>query len=675
MDDTKNKNTPKVGTCLGPLIDEVDNVQSYGSPDCYARIIRYKRRDTRDMVTVDGNPRPEPKVLDISNSTALKGRAMLYGANKADREWADSHVFDIASDIISCTISKTKSSPVGRFDLMLSSADINYHHVLHPGDYIAIFMKRNRTNPMVKNDKAGNEKIFNNDKNSGLKTVGIITDVRRIFRTLPNGRKVLRYRVSGSDLGHLFEMEIYYNQATSSQLETGIGNLMFNQLMMPNKNQSSVGVTTQALALSELPASPDQLVRGLLKFFLGEEIGKASFIKPIAGNDNLEIPNKILFMPRGVDKIFYPQDRVKISLPLPGDRLGRRAEHIIPANKNVKFDSTVRPADFTFMDVLRLRFGVEGYKSDNYNPQDPSPALSGTKLLMVDSGTDQPLWSMLSSYANLIVNEMLFDFKLHTDGDGIARIYPTFTLRQIPFTTTTAKQLFSQSKIDATCFINLPRLKVKENCIYSEDMGRGNALRHNFIQVWGVGDSGAGSLNTPAFQASAGNAAIDVGSIKRYGLKTMLMQSDFFVTNPQDTVNNINWLPAWSSLANDWWMGAHTYESGVFNLIGIEECVSVGDNLEIERKSGTHELYHIEGYTHMYEVAVDGKKSFATNVIVTRGQRIDEYPVYVTHEIDPDKVSDVGFTDVEYEGTARTDKSEKAISPKETPKISSEENK
>jgi hypothetical protein len=112
-------------------------------------------------------------------------------------------------------------------------------------------------------------------------------------------------------------------------------------------------------------------------------------------------------------------------------------------------------------------------------------------------------------------------------------------------------------------------------------------------------------------------------------------------------------IPQWINLLADWWLGAHTLESGTIECVGLEEPISLGINVEIDRPHSVNELYHVQGYTHRYAVNPDGHKIFRTTLTLTRGQRVDEYPIYVGTQINEEKDIDIGFSDTEFTGSAR----------------------
>ena len=166
---------------------------------------------------------------------------------------------------------------------------------------------------------------------------------------------------------------------------------------------------------------------------------------------------------------------------------------------------------------------------------------------------------------------------------------------------------------------------------------------------------------------------MDSASIKRYGLKTLISKTDYQFPTPDDTTApDLLLISKWIYLLADWWLGAHTLESGTFVFAGIEELISLGDNIEIIREQGVNELYHIEAYQHNYTVeSGSGVGTFRTSVQVTRGQRIDEFPIYASGQFDEESELDIGFSDTEFEGTARPTNSatshEVATSPTESP--------
>ena len=626
-----------------PIIDDLSNKPLQASNDCFVRFFRFHRRDTRDHI--NRKPAFVPKDEGVSGGIR-HGERLLLG-NKI----TESSFIDVASDVLACTVSKAKASPSGSFEIVLSSADINYHHVLHPGDHAMIWMRRRRVQNIQKNVLIS--KTFNNDFDSGLKMYGIITSVRRSFKTLADGRKILRYKVTGKDVGFFFESQVYYTAWLSAVLgKYGIVATVFDSDKVLSQNGFSLEKWQRVHDILEI----------LMTIYLGD--GPPSILK--------ELPASV--MKGAAARPLSPND--KFVLP---DGVGQ----VFPKYKGV-------PSQ-TVADLLRRRLGVEDYSMGFCEPV--RLPMEGQKILTIEAGNQQSVWNIMKAYSNPAINEMFIDLKptLTSAKGEVYALYPTLVCRQIPFTSSTAKTAYAQMAkglttdnevtLASTAFVELPRLKIPEKFILDEDMGRGDHERYNFLEIYGIVPGVA--FSDPTIQQQFGNFCIDSASVKRYGLNTLIANTDFCLPAVGDKVDpgSIFLISKWIYLLTDWWLGAHTYESGTFQLVGIEEPLSLGDNIEIIReKTGINELYHVEAYQHTYSIdPSSGIGLFRTTVQVSRGQRVDEYPIYASGQFDEENTLSIGLSDTEFENTARptnqTTSKEIATDPKESPEDRTKRNK
>ena len=634
-----------------PIIKDLSDVQLQASNDCFIRFFRFNLRDTRDKDPQTHQP------LFLSKDVGLTGgirHSVAFENNKNSGPVTDASILDVASDIIACSISKTKGSPTGSFEVVLSPGDINYHHVLHPGDHFMVWMKRNRVEEIDKGTIKS--RTYNNSFDSGLKMYGVITDVRRIFVTSSSGVKTLRYRISGKDVGSFFESQVYYT-AWLSDLLNKYG-VMLNTIFDSKTVQFIQSLTGVGTVMNQ---RVEDIISILVAIYLGLGPGEnytqtPDVLKKLGVAERPLSPNLPMLLPNNVGSVFY------------------------------------RDGAMTIAELLYLRIGVENYTKSLRPTRKP---MEGWKILTVEAGNQQSIWSILQSYANLAINEMFIDLKpqirkveFDTSGNVTSdtgsgyRLYPTLVCRQIPFTSSAAKNAFNKLStndgildenlaLESTTFLELPRIKIPEKFIIQEDIGRGTHERFNFIEIYGV-NIGL-TIQSPGSQQVAGNFAMDSASIKRYGLKTLISKTDYQFPTPDDTTApDLLLISKWIYLLADWWLGAHTLESGTFVFAGIEELISLGDNIEIIREQGVNELYHIEAYQHNYTVeSGSGVGTFRTSVQVTRGQRIDEFPIYASGQFDEESELDIGFSDTEFEGTARPTNSatshEVATSPTESP--------
>jgi hypothetical protein len=74
-------------------------------------------------------------------------------------------------------------------------------------------------------------------------------------------------------------------------------------------------------------------------------------------------------------------------------------------------------------------------------------------------------------------------------------------------------------------------------------------------------------------------------------------------------------------LIQDWFFLSHNLYNGTIIVDGVDDFVEVGSNLYI---SDIKQLFHIEGYTHTYQIEADGRPVYESEFRVSRGQYFDE---------------------------------------------------
>jgi hypothetical protein len=541
-------------------------------PSCAAHFITFKRRDTTALDSA-ANTAVDLKALRASDALDLNSllKPAVFGKPKDapngtfgefDNQFNGliySGQLDLAletqtivadDDILSCQFTKIKDNASGSFQLVLAP-NVNYHALIHPGDYVLIWMKRS---PITD---------FTNSYTSGLKCWGVVTGVRRSRMVSPEGIKQTRYIISGNDWGHLLEQDVYINQMLGEALDDDLG-----------------AITT----------------------FLGAEIG--SEYKSISENVN-DYLNAYIGSSLGIG---IPETNVGTA--------GTGKFRLPPA-----ITGFFGYGDGHFASLLKRQFGVFTHYLDGTNLPDDVEELTGFQLINVQLGSPAPLWSILQTYSNPAMNEMYGELK--SDGNG--KLVPTLTLRQIPFSSNSEKLPVPFAK-----FSELPRVAIDESCLTAEDIGRSESTRKNLIQMFGMESVDGGAWpDTTAIQTAEGNYALDLLSIVRYGPHVWLPRSNSDLANPKQPGSEaVSKVHDWSQIYGDWYLNAHLLESGTIHTFGIEEPIAVGDNLQIQRANGQNELYHIQSYTHSYEVSSNGVKAFRTSLAVTRGQMEDGSPIY-----------------------------------------------
>ena len=108
---------------------------------------------------------------------------------------------------------------------------------------------------------------------------------------------------------------------------------------------------------------------------------------------------------------------------------------------------------------------------------------AGKAILSPEYWNQVKAWDILNQYTNAPLNEFFTCFRADpTDGT----IIPTVVLRQIPFTNEDffVTNKFGPVNVPVTMFMNLPRWKISPALVISQDIGRDEAMRINYVQVF-----------------------------------------------------------------------------------------------------------------------------------------------------------------------------------------------
>lgn len=109
--------------------------------------------------------------------------------------------------IIGCTIAMDKNTPTGSFDLHLKAGVKNLKQILHPGDWVLIYLDTI--------DKINLKTL------SGLRVIGSITRIAENKITMGDGSIVTTYTISGGNWGKILEKtDIYYDPYLPKDLQS-----------------------------------------------------------------------------------------------------------------------------------------------------------------------------------------------------------------------------------------------------------------------------------------------------------------------------------------------------------------------------------------------------------------------------------------------------------------------
>ena len=500
----------------------------------------------------------------------------------------------VTSDCVALTVSESKGTPCGSLQAMFRGGNLNYGARVAPGDYVFVWAasKPDRIRKTEKKVRAGEQC---NGWDSGLKFFGRVTSMRERLSVDPmSGIKQLIYTMTGNSFAEL-NTKVYFNA------------ILYSEDRPPNFITELSKNWTDHIGPSGMSNSQD-LVLLFLNIFMGAgPVGRA---KAVAGL--LKTPNAAFVIPGPVATM-----------------LGRRGS---------KEKTTYKYTDIldVIAGVQKYSFPGDGASGDPWvrlQPDMPSDRagvrqkalakkVSGCNVSMPDVFSANAVWSILNSYANTTVNELF----TATRPDGKGAIVPTLVHRQIPFTTPEyinrisgkvkplpgkpAPQTATAKRF--TSFFEIPRWRPDPSSVYEYDLGRTDAARVNFVQVWGTSNDLERANASQADQVARGNFYQDDNDIRRSGLRSHVDTSyfDWFPGNSKEGSNS----PAWAHWNADWLVNGHLKTNGSINMMGVNEPIAIGDNLE-----WMGIVYHIEQVTHTCTISADGIRSFRTSLSLSNG--------------------------------------------------------
>lgn len=520
-------------------------------------VVVYRWNDT-DMTKLNA--------LDAKGEKGYEGR----GQGSVTGNFNEKSKLVIRNDVIRANVSKNKSSNSGNFSITLKKGkkvvngrtlneDIDYLKEIHPGDWIMIYIK-----------KSGNINTDSINQSSGFKCLGVVKNVRYLeMEDAESGKPRLEYLVTGEDFGSVFDMSVFFNPL----LNQDAAQILLGAKFLTNSSTSVKG--------SDLPnvkdLTPDNIIKKLVGFYLGGGRGE--------NLDKLNSTNQTWYIPPLLGRAFNPDIR----------------------NKGI---------GTSFVDILKTdKIGLHRYNRDGrFQGADRLPGATFIKALP-SSGS---VWAILGSLQNNIANEMYTE--LVPDARGNLR--PSLVMRQLPFSNRTTHETnpFAASAANGasfkemplsrgkTFFVDLPRHNIVSSDIIQKNVGKSDHERINHVLV--VPKIDTNNID-PAFIS-----VINTPSIQRYGLKSFQGQTQYVIDS--DLGDPKKACKYFTHLLVDWHFLSHHLYNGTINIDGTNDHIQLGNNLYIEDLG---QLYHIEGYTHTYEIqTAKGSNQYTIDLTVSRGQ-------------------------------------------------------
>lgn len=470
---------------------------------------------------------------------------------------------------VSTTIRKGTLTP--SVTATLKMTDINYESDVAPGDFMFVNILNWETDARDVANKARAKKPINGI-NDGFKGVFKVQGVRKIINVDPNtGTKILLFKIDGFAFTE-FNNTIYFNPYLIDPNQDPKNQLLF---------ASFIGEDWTHLINAKGLTNVQDVIAVLIQSFIGTGITKIG-----------ELEKKSV-VPTKNTHFFIPQ--------LVGTYLGVKA---VKAAKDIYiYMFGIQKYSGSAVQSVAQGMNPDGvYQKFNrfYYTNDPC---GGDTLLKPEYWNQVQTWSILNQYSNAPLNELFTCFRVSPEGD----VMPTVVFRQIPFST----EDFTASKLPISKFLNIPRWKIDTALILSQDIGREEAARINFVQYFGkstVTKEGAEIVQ----EIAKGNFAYDVEDVQRSGLRPYIVTTQF---DELTSVKKEFHSPDWAKIVGDCLIGGHLKLNGTIVCAGIQDPIAIGDNLELDGI-----VYHIEQITHMASItAVSGIKIFRTTLQLSSG--------------------------------------------------------
>ena len=562
----------------------------------------------------------------------------------------------ISSGVLNMDISSMKAGHTMSLAAMLAP-DLQYEAEIYPGDWVMAWTFTNDTDYerilgrlRAYTSKGGNAV---NGFNDGLKFVGRLQSIRKNLTQAPDGRRNVRYSMMSVGFSEL-DSYIFFNPASAEDAKTSLG-LLWGRLNVELQNfiaePDYAGGGAQGFA-------PSKALPFFIELFLGT--GVDAYLNR---NDSDKETTQGVY--GGTSTGDSPNAQYAYRVPSQvAQALGKAFQ--------------ITGAGVGYADLLETCVGIQQYNagsgtSQNSGPQ-PVPVgsqsgqnfgqafqplnldstastgnrrvtktpLNGVILPQTPNFSGQGMWTILSQFLNPGMNEQYICLRANPQGS----VVPTYVARQFPFSTAlyngyvltrpnvseTVSDPGQQAAASAlvygpppggplphTKFLSLPTWGIDPVMVVRAEIGRSDALRFNFVYVYGNSEKGS---ETDQGQAAYSPPLHDDLDIARSGLRP------YMTTVPcQYNAVALGDAAKWMSLLADFHMGQQLTLTGSLTCAGIQAPICIGDNLEWEGNT-----YHIEGITHHVEIGASGHKNFSTTLSLTFG--VSSKPVVYSDQPD-----------------------------------------
>lgn len=496
---------------------------------------------------------------------------------KTDSKTLDTRIpMCVINDCINLSVGQSKSSYSQNATMTLTSGDINYLSAIAPGDYFIVNIVEDEGKIPDLYNRAKNLKPING-YDDGFKGLFKVHSVHEKQQTSGNGEKTVVYEVTGYSFSE-FSNVIYFNPFLLTDAEK---NSIFYFL-------TSLTTAWNKMIKFKAINSVQNVIKLLYDAFVG---GTANFNSEEIKAKDKRTPNSAYKIPGDIGKL------MGVSSAKTASEITNFFGGIQVFNRDISSDeySKQQPTNLIQSSPTNSRY----YKTKK--------DLRGHSYARPEYWNQVKVWDIMSQYLNNPINEIYTTFKVDPFNSKNPKVYPTVVLREKPFTT----EEFPTIKNGHTLFSSLPRWELLPEFVLNYSIGRDDAARINFVQIFGRNQT-----NNPdsslAFQIAKGNAVSSNDDIIKSGLRPFITTSPFDWNEAGG--KTFSQAPYWAKLVSNWLIGGHLKLSGNLSCAGIQKPICVGDNLEFNGN-----IFHIEQISHQYSMPATGTKFFRTNILVSNG--------------------------------------------------------
>ncbi len=487
-------------------------------------------------------------------------------------------VLIVDRDCIGVSVTNSKGSITPAAQVILKSGSYDYITAVAPGDFMFINMVDSEAEAaeIAKHAKEGKPI---NRYHDGFKGVFKVKSVRKVFNMdKRSGIKTQNFLIQGYAFSEL-NNTVYFNPHLINRSE-----LKNDFLFLSNLSDS-----WQAVLAKKEGNNVQTLVAELFKLFVG--VGLSPKAKNVKGEKNLmQTPNTHFYIPTYVGKLLG-ENNAKAVKDIYNLLFGKQT---YDAGQVQNPEDGLNPSKF----ISSPDLGMPRLKV----PSSKSKYCEGRSFVQAEYWQQVTVYSIMQQYLNSPINEMYATFRVDSDG----YVMPTLVMRQIPF----SSEEYTLSS--ATKFLNLPIWSIPKEYLYQMNLGREDAARFNFVQIFGRLNYAADPAADISTQIAQGNYSIDKADIMKNGLRVYTMTSNF--DNLFGDNKNYYRSVVWSKLIADCLIGGHLKMNGSVTIPGVAKPIAIGDNCQIGNM-----VFHIESVTHNCTISPEGEKEFVTTLELSNG--------------------------------------------------------